>query len=264
MEFERRHRQLQGDDIDVDAAVEALIELKAGLDPDGAVYVNSVAGGVTSPYWYSWISLDPPVSPAPSACPCTSISATQPAAWSWPCMSSATGSRSTGSDPRGVRRCTLCRSSGSTRNLTRWYCSAWGDSCRARTQLGAAMRHGTATLGTQAGTARRLLVVLSDGLAYDHGYERAYGEADARRALAEARWQGIGCVCLSIGTDADVDALRRVFGTAAYAAISRVELLPLVVGPLFRSGLRSAELQRRVFQRRARTRGRLELERGTA
>ena len=134
----------------------------------------------------------------------------------------------------------------------------------AYTRLGAAMRHGTAVLKKEAGTARRLLVVLSDGLAYDHGYERAYGEADARRALAEARWQGIGCVCLSIGTDADIGALRRVFGTAAYAAIPRVELLPTVVGPLFRSALRSAELQRRVFQRRARTRGHLEIERGTA
>ncbi|EUA25907.1 von Willebrand factor type A domain protein [Mycobacterium intracellulare] len=28
-------------------------------------------------------------------------------------------------------------------------------------------------------------MVLSDGLAYDHGYERAYGAADARRALTE-------------------------------------------------------------------------------
>ena len=44
MEFERRHRQLQGDDIDIDAAVEALIELKAGSASDEAVYVDSVRG----------------------------------------------------------------------------------------------------------------------------------------------------------------------------------------------------------------------------
>ena len=43
VEFERRHRQLQGDDIDIDAAVEALIELKAGSGSDGAVYIDSVA-----------------------------------------------------------------------------------------------------------------------------------------------------------------------------------------------------------------------------
>ncbi len=126
------------------------------------------------------------------------------------------------------------------------------------------MRHGAAILTEEAGTARRLLVVLSDGLAYDHGYERAYGEADARRALAEVRWQGIGGVCLSVGTDTDSRALHRVFGTAAYAAIPRTELLPTVVGPLFRSALRSAHLQRRDFQRRVRARENFEIERGTA
>ena len=53
----------------------------------------------------------------------------------------------------------------------------------AYSRLGAAIRHGSAVLEARGGTSRRLLVVLSDGLAYDHGYERAYGAADARRAL---------------------------------------------------------------------------------
>ena len=59
----------------------------------------------------------------------------------------------------------------------------------------------------KAGTSRRLLVVLSDGLAYDHGYERVYGAADARRALGEARRQGIGCLCLTIGAGTDAAEL---------------------------------------------------------
>lgn len=49
-------------------------------------------------------------------------------------------------------------------------------------------------LDTRAGIERRLLVVLSDGFAYDDGYQGAYGEADA--ALAEARGRGVG-VCAS-------------------------------------------------------------------
>ncbi len=125
-------------------------------------------------------------------------------------------------------------------------------------------RHGSAVLEDEGGTARRLLVVLSDGLAYDHGYERAYGEADARRALAEARRRGTGCLCLSIGADSDVGALGRVFGTAAHAAIPRVELLAAVAGPLFRTAIRSAEAQRRTFQRRARAWEHLEIDRRTA
>jgi nitric oxide reductase activation protein len=134
----------------------------------------------------------------------------------------------------------------------------------AFTRLGAAIRHGTAVLESESGTARRLLVVLSDGFAYDHGYERAYGEADARRALSEARRRGIGSVCLSIGADSDPVALRRVFGSTAHASIPRVELLPATVGPLFRSALRSADAQRRVLQRSERTRDRLGVERNRA
>jgi nitric oxide reductase activation protein len=124
----------------------------------------------------------------------------------------------------------------------------------AYTRLGAAIRHGAAMLQAHGGTPRRLLVVLSDGLAYDHGYEGRYGEADARRALLEARREGIGCLCISVGADTDLDALRRVFGSAAHAAVPTAAHLPATIGPLFAMALRTAEAQRRRFQRRERTR----------
>ena len=116
----------------------------------------------------------------------------------------------------------------------------------------------------QGGTSRRLLVVISDGFAYDHGYEGRYGEADARRALAETRRRGVGCLCLSVGAGVEAAALRRVFGTAAHASVPTVGQLPPIIGPLFRSALRSAEAQRRVYQRTERTRERLEIERRTS
>jgi nitric oxide reductase activation protein len=114
----------------------------------------------------------------------------------------------------------------------------------AYSRLGAAIRHGAAVLEQEGATSRRLLVVLSDGLAYDHGYEPVHGAADARRALAEARRRGTGCLCLSLGAGTDADALRRVFGSAAHAAIPELEQLGRAIGPLFRAGLRSAEVQR--------------------
>src|SRR5208283_6116101 len=93
----------------------------------------------------------------------------------------------------------------------------------AYSRLGAAIRHGSAVVEARGGTSRRLLVVLSDGLAYDHGYERAYGAADARRALTEARRRGTGCVCLTIGAgtgESSAQSLRRVFGNTAHATIA--------------------------------------------
>ena len=89
-------------------------------------------------------------------------------------------------------------------------------------------------------------MVLSDGLAYDHGYERDYGAADTRRALTEARRRGTGCVCLTVGASSGVDELRAVFGSAAHAVVGRPDQLPAVIGPMFRSAIRSAEVRRRV------------------
>ncbi|WP_231996835.1 nitric oxide reductase activation protein, partial [Mycobacterium scrofulaceum] len=42
MGLHRRHRQAQGDDIDIDAAVEARVEVLAGSVPDEAVYLDSL------------------------------------------------------------------------------------------------------------------------------------------------------------------------------------------------------------------------------
>ncbi|MBV9255789.1 MAG: VWA domain-containing protein [Actinobacteria bacterium] len=131
----------------------------------------------------------------------------------------------------------------------------------AYTRLGAAIRHGTTILEHRAGTPRRLLVVLSDGFAYDHGYEGRYGEADARRALLEARRAGVGCLCLSVGADVEPAALRRVFGSAAHASVPRADQLPAVIGPLFRAAIRSAEAQQRVHHRRERAKERLDMDR---
>ena len=61
--------------------------------------------------------------------------------------------------------------------------------------------------------------------------------------------------------DSLAQPLRRVFGTSAHARIPREEQLPGVVGPLFRSALRSVDLRRRAWQRTHRTRERLRIER---
>ncbi|MDT7735588.1 MAG: nitric oxide reductase NorD protein, partial [Mycobacterium sp.] len=58
--------------------------------------------------------------------------------------------------------------------------------------------------------------------------------------------RGTGCVCLTIGAETDVQSLRKVFGDTAHATIARPDQLAGVIGPLFRSALRSAEVCRKV------------------
>jgi Mg-chelatase subunit ChlD len=85
------------------------------------------------------------------------------------------------------------------------------------TRLGAGIRHAGEILKAEAGTPKRLLLVLSDGFPYDDGYESRYAEADARKALEELRADGVACLCLSIGGSTPADALQRVFGSASHA-----------------------------------------------
>lgn len=114
----------------------------------------------------------------------------------------------------------------------------------AYSRLGAAIRHGAAMLETRGGTTRRLLIVLSDGLAYDHGYDKEHGAADSRRALAEARRGGTGALCLTFGTTANAASLQRVFGSAAHATVTDHNQLTDAVSALARTALRSADVRK--------------------
>jgi nitric oxide reductase activation protein len=106
------------------------------------------------------------------------------------------------------------------------------------TRLGAAIRGAGEILKAEAGTPNRLLLVLSDGFPYDHGYEGRYAEADANKALEELRMDGVACLCLSIGAEPKTDALERVFGSACHAAAATLAELSPQMDALFMSALR--------------------------
>ncbi|ORW32041.1 nitric oxide reductase activation protein [Mycobacterium paraense] len=246
MGLHRRHRQPQGDDIDIDAAVEARVEVRAGSVPDEAVYLDSLRRRRDLSVL---LLLDVSGSAAEPGTAARTVHQQQRA---------AVANLAVALHDLGDRVALYAYYSQGRQAVSMIPVKRFDDHLDARvmrrlnslepgaySRLGAAIRHGAAVLEARGGTARRLLVVLSDGLAYDHGYERAYGAADARRALTEARRRGTGCVCLTIGAGTDVRSLRRVFGSTAHATIARPDQLAGVVGPLFRSALRSAEVRRR-------------------
>lgn len=247
MGLHRRHRQSQGDDIDIDAAVEARVEVRAGAVPDEAVYLDSLRRRRDLSVL---LLLDVSGSAGEPGTVGRTVHEQQRA---------AVANLTVALHDLGDRVSLYAYYSQGRRAVSMVPVKRFDDQLNALvirrlnslepgaySRLGAAIRHGSAVLEARGGTSRRLLVVLSDGLAYDHGYERAYGAADARRALTEARRRGTGCVCLTVGAGTDVQSLRRVFGSAAHATIARPDQLAGVVGPLFRSALRSAEVRRRV------------------
>ena len=101
------------------------------------------------------------------------------------------------------------------------------------TRLGAGIRGAGEILKTGSGTPNRLLLVLSDGFPYDHGYEGRYAEADASKALEELRADGVACLCLSLGGSTEADVLERVFGAVGHAAAERLADLSPHMDELF-------------------------------
>jgi nitric oxide reductase NorD protein len=247
MGLHRRRRQAQGDDIDIDAAVEARVEVMAGSVPDESVYLDStrrrrdlsvlllldVSGSTAEPGTVGRTVHQQQLVAAANLTVALHDLGDRVALYAY----NSQGRAAVNMVP--VKRFNDHLDAQVIKRLNSLEPAAYS-------RLGAAIRHGSAVLEAQGGTSRRLLVVLSDGLAYDHGYERDYGAADARRALTEARRRGTGCVCLTVGASTDVASLRKVFGSTAHATIGRPEQLVGVIGPLFRSAIRSAEVRRRV------------------
>ena len=243
-----RHRsQFQGEEVDIDAAITARVAVLAGAAPDEAVYV---AGLRRRRDLSVLILLDVSGSAGEVGHSGRTVHEIQRA---------AAGSLTRTLHELGDRVALYAFNSNGRSDVHVMPLKRFDDDLDGRvlrrlaglvpgaySRLGAAVRHGAAVLEDRGGTPRRLLVVLSDGVAYDHGYERGHGAADVRRALAEARGRGTACLCLTIGADTAAEDLQQAFGSAAHATVPRLEELGSVMAPMIRSAIRSAEVGRRV------------------
>jgi nitric oxide reductase NorD protein len=102
------------------------------------------------------------------------------------------------------------------------------------TRMGVAIRHLTRLLAAQP-ARHRLLVTLSDGRPDDFGdeYRGTYGIEDTRHALLEAREQGIRSYCVTIDRQG-ADYLKHMYGPAAYTVLDEVHKLPLRLADIYR------------------------------
>ncbi|MBI1423879.1 MAG: nitric oxide reductase activation protein [Gammaproteobacteria bacterium] len=119
---------------------------------------------------------------------------------------------------------------------------AYNDEIRARisgitpkdyTRMGFAIRHLCRILN-DVDAKTRILITISDGKPddYDH-YRGEYGIEDTRRALIEARRDGIHPYCITIDKEGR-DYLPHMYGPAAYTVINEVRQLPLKVSDIYR------------------------------
>lgn len=93
------------------------------------------------------------------------------------------------------------------------------------TRLGAAIRHAAAKLLRQE-SRTKLLIVLTDGRPYDHDYGDArYAREDVREALTEAKMSGITPFCITVDRESEAE-LKDLYGDVGYTIIDDVLSLP--------------------------------------
>ena len=101
------------------------------------------------------------------------------------------------------------------------------------TRMGASIRHLTMLLNNVEAKTK-LLITLSDGKPDDvDGYRGTYGIEDTKKALIEARFQGIHTYCITIDEEA-MDYLPYMYGKSNFAVINQVDKLPLKVSDIYK------------------------------
>ena len=93
------------------------------------------------------------------------------------------------------------------------------------TRLGAAIRHASNKLLKQE-SRTKLLIILTDGRPYDHDYGDArYAREDVREALVEAKTHGVTPFCITIDRESEAE-LKDLYGDVGYTIIDDVLSLP--------------------------------------
>jgi nitric oxide reductase NorD protein len=105
------------------------------------------------------------------------------------------------------------------------------------TRMGPAIRHAVSKLRGEQ-TRSKFLFLISDGRPQDRGYsqdgtEKAYAVQDTRMALLEARREGIQPFCLTVDKEGN-DYLRTMMDDFSYEVLADVSLLPQRLPQLYR------------------------------
>jgi nitric oxide reductase NorD protein len=222
-------RQSGGDDIDFDAMVEGLVDLKAGMElPErlmtrrhkternlAALFMVDMSGSTKG-----WVN-DAERESLVMLCEALEVLGDRYAIYGF----------------SGVtrQRCEIYR--------IKRFDEAYDDTVRRRiagikprdyTRMGAAIRHLT-TLLNAIDARSKLLVTLSDGKPDDYSdhYRGKYGIEDTRQALIEAHHAGIKPFCITIDHEAR-DYLSHLYGPVNWTLVDNVERLPLKVADIYR------------------------------
>lgn len=231
-------RQLDGDDVDVDACVEAWADVRSGAAADDRLYRDTRAlrrelaihllidvSGSTDAWIGGELRIVDVEKEALLVC-CHALEALGD-----PYAVDAFS----GEGPHGVSVWSV--KDYAERDLSPVERRIAGLEPEQYTRAGAALRHATARLSERK-EHHRLLLLLSDGRPNDvDEYEGRYGIEDLRMAALEAAAAGVWCFCLTVDRDAP-RYIGRIFGPGRHATLAHPGQLPMALVEVLRQLIR--------------------------
>ena len=225
--------QEEGSELDLDVAIRALIDLRAGSQPDPRINMSHTTDGRSIAVTLL-LDLSQSLNEKARGSEQTVLQLSQEAASMLAWAIEQLG------DPFAI-----AGFHSNTRHDVRYlhlkgFGERWGDDVKARlaamqagysTRMGAAMRHAARTLGTQQAD-KKLLLVLTDGQPSDiDAHDERLLIEDAHQAVRELDNQGIFTYCINLDAAADT-YVSDIFGRQ-YTVIDNIARLPEQLPKLF-------------------------------
>ncbi|CAA7621459.1 nitric oxide reductase activation protein NorD [Magnetospirillum sp. UT-4] len=232
----RVRRRPEGDELDFDQVIAALVDLKAGSVPDLKVYQSQIKDGRDIAVLLL-LDLSQSINDKMPGSERTLLDVAQEAvsllAWAVGALGDSFAIAGFASKSRHEVRYVHYKD----------FAEPWGALPKGRlaamqaglaTRMGAALRHGGAELAARR-EEKKLLLLVSDGEPADIDVDDDdYLKADTHVAVTELRAKGIATVCMTLDAKAD-SYIADVFGPSGFAVVDQVERLPEKLTRLFLS-----------------------------
>lgn len=233
--FRRYRRQEDGEDVDIDAVIEAMIEIKAGVSPAGGFYVRrdkrerDVAVGFLLDLSYSTEEV---VSGSGKTILDVEMESVIVMAEALEVLGDKYAIYGFNSDKRDKVNFYVVKDFEEPYTLEVKQ-RFGGLQSNGMTRLASAVRHAVAKM-EKLQAAVKILIVLSDGRPFDfdynsglskEDYEPLYPESDTMMCLREARMKGVNPFCITVDTKGE-EYLEYIFGNVSYIIINDVNALP--------------------------------------
>ena len=224
----RLRRQWEGDDIDLNAAIEVLIDRRLDLAPDARLFMRMGRARARSSLLVL-LDLSESANDRVGGTMRSILDVEKEAAILLAASIDAATERIAvhgfSSDTRSKVRYLRLLDFGTSHDDPAALARIRGVQASLSTRMGAAMRRATEHVAAEPGEQRAIFVV-TDGAPSDVDVSDAdYLIEDARVAVQEARRRGVDVLCAAIDPDGD-DYVRRIFGWRNYRIVDDPQSLP--------------------------------------